>query len=251
MNIDAYLQRLEIRHRGNVDHAFLSHLQKQHMLCIPFENLDIMQRKRIVLHFNNFFNKIVEQHRGGFCYELNGLFYWLLQELGFAAYMISGRVANAAGTFGPEYDHMALIVRLDKEYIVDVGFGDSVRSPLPLSGEVIEDVSGAYRIQPNPLVQNGFLFQKKIDGQWICEYQFTTTIRDLSEFEIMCNYQQTSSESHFTQKLLCTISTPTGRITLSGDTLTMTEVTNKTKLTISSADEHQQIMSYYFGIYHN
>lgn len=251
MNIDAYLQRLEIKHCGNADHAFLSQLQNQHVLTVPFENLDIMQGKRIVLGFENFFDKIVKQHRGGFCYELNGLFYWLLQELGFQVHMISGQVANADGVFGPEFDHMALIVHLDKDYLVDVGFGDSVRSPLPLSGEVIEDVSGTFQIKRNPLVPNGYFFQKKIEGEWISEFQFTTTIRDLSEFKTMCDYQQTSTDSHFTQKLLCTIATPVGRVTLSGETLTITEGTNKNKLIISSPDERKEVLSKYFRIRDN
>lgn len=59
--------------------------------------------------------------------------------------MISGRVRRQDGTFGPEFDHMALLVSLDQEYVVDVGFGDSVRSPLPLSGTEVQVI-------PNPLI---------------------------------------------------------------------------------------------------
>ncbi|MCL6626583.1 arylamine N-acetyltransferase [Alicyclobacillus shizuokensis] len=95
--------------------------------------------------------------------ELNGLLGWVLRSLGYSVSLLSGRVLRDDGTYGPEFDHTLLLVELDDEYIVDVGFGDSVRSPLPLSGEVVADVSGAYRVMPGS--DAGVLvFQKKLGG---------------------------------------------------------------------------------------
>ena len=79
----------------------------------------------------------MSRRRGGFCYELNGIFRALLRALGFGVTMLSAEVAREAGGFSPEFDHLALQVDLDEPWLVDVGFGDGFRVPSP------------YRRQPN------------------------------------------------------------------------------------------------------
>lgn len=248
MDVNAYLKRLNIEKRLAPDLPFLSHLQKQHMLRIPFENLDIIQGKTIQLDFKAFFNKLIVNKRGGFCYELNGLFYRLLQELVFETFMLSGQVARSEDEYGPEFDHMLLLVRFDKEYIVDVGFGDSVRSPLEISGKEVVDVSGTYRIKQDPFKHNGYFFQKLIEGKWISEFKFTTIPRQLRDFENMCHYQQTSPDSYFTHKPMITLATHDGRITLSGENLTITERGTKRKLKIASPQDLEKTLNDFFGI---
>src|ERR1700712_4590237 len=108
MDIPQYLQR--INYTGPLDPTFevLSSLQLAHLLTVPFENLDIQNKIKIDL--NNLFNKIVTRKRGGFCYELNGLFYELFQEIGFTIKMVSARVHSHKKDYSPEFDHMALVV---------------------------------------------------------------------------------------------------------------------------------------------
>src|SRR5262249_33610213 len=108
----------------------LRELQVAHLLTVPFENLSIHARQPIVLDDNALFEKIVRRRRGGFCYEANGLFAALLRALGFNVKMLSARVANAEGGFGPDFDHMALTVTGNERWLVDVGFGDSFSEPL-------------------------------------------------------------------------------------------------------------------------
>ncbi|MEW9503084.1 arylamine N-acetyltransferase family protein [Jeotgalibacillus marinus] len=248
MNINDYLKRINIEKNITPNLECLSHLQQQHMLTIPFENLDVLEGREITLDINALFNKIVLEKRGGFCYELNGLFYWLLQELGFETYMLSGSVLSSEGKYGPEFDHMALLVRLDEDYLVDVGFGDSVRSPLAMLGKGNEDISGSYRVKPDPSHLNRYLSQKKMDEKWISKLRFTTTPRQFNEFEEMCNYQQTSPQSHFTQKLTITLATEDGRMTLSEESLTITKRDIKTQVTISSQKERERILRDKFGL---
>jgi len=95
------------------------------MRTVPFENLDIHLKRPIVLEDNALFDKIVTRKRGGFCYELNGLFAALLRALGFDVVMLSAGVANPEREFGPDFDHMALLVTLEQSWLADVGFGDS------------------------------------------------------------------------------------------------------------------------------
>src|SRR5262245_7292536 len=76
-----------------------------HLYTVPFENLDIHIGRPIVLDQRSFFRKMVEERRGGFCYELNGLFAWLLREMGFEVTLLAASVAGETGGFSPEFDH--------------------------------------------------------------------------------------------------------------------------------------------------
>lgn len=89
-----YLQRIKVKGSSHNDGPFLRLLHRQHLLNIPFENLDIHYGKKIILTHENALHKITEEKRGGFCYEVNGAFYLLLLALGYNAKMISGAVCG-------------------------------------------------------------------------------------------------------------------------------------------------------------
>ena len=147
MNIDAYLKR--INYSGSLEPTAetLRALQVAHLFAVPFENLSIHAGEPIVLNEDALFGKIVENRRGGFCYEANGLFASLLRALGFEVAMLSAGVATRDGGFGPDFDHMTLMVTLAERWLVDVGFGDSFLEPLLLDSRD-EQVQGtrAFRI---------------------------------------------------------------------------------------------------------
>src|SRR2546427_8621834 len=127
VNTKAYLERINypLNYRRSLapDAETLRALQVAHLLAVPFENLSIHAGQPIILEDDALFTKIVENGRGGFCYEANGLFAALLRALGFNVAMLSAEVANAEGEFGPNFDHMALMVMLEQRWLVDVGFG--------------------------------------------------------------------------------------------------------------------------------
>jgi N-hydroxyarylamine O-acetyltransferase len=215
LNIKAYLDR--INYDGPLAPAAetLRALQVAHLLTVPFENLSIHSREAIVLDDESLFTKIVTRKRGGFCYECNGLFAALLRSLGFEVAMLSAEVANADGVFGPAFDHMTLLVSLEQRWLVDVGFGDSFREPLRFD-EPSEQVQGsrAYRI----LADGSYfiLMQRSDGGEWQAQYRFTLVPHQYADYAHMCNYHQTSPQSHFTQDKVCSLATTEGRITLSG-----------------------------------
>ena len=115
----------------------LQALHQAHQLAVPFENLSIHFHQPISLQQEALYEKIVLRHRGGFCYELNGLFAWLLQHLGFQVSLLSAGVARRDGDFSPAFDHLTLLVhRLsDADWVADVGFGDSFLLPLLLEAD--------------------------------------------------------------------------------------------------------------------
>lgn len=249
MDIQHYLDRINIAHVEQPGLASLTRLQMQHLLSIPFENLSVVTRETIVLDEAWLYEKIVRQQRGGFCYELNGLFGCLLRELGFSIKMVSARVYEAdTGRFGPEFDHMALLVELDQTYLVDVGFGDTFRQPIPLPDGTTEDVSGRYRVIPDQSQPGEYVLQRQEANARQPQYRFSRYPRQFSDYVPMCHYHQTSPESHFTQRTVCTIATPNGRKTLTADTLTITEANNKAKIPASSKRAFRRLLREHFGI---
>ena len=185
-------------------------------MTVPFENLKYFTlENQSSLKTKLCFKKIVENRRGGFCYEANGLFASLLRGLGFEVAMLSAEVANADGEFGPKFDHMTLLVSLDQRWLVDVGFGDSFIEPLLLD-EPGEQVQGqrTYRIASDDTTFT--LLQREADADWKAQYRFTLQPYAYQDYAEMCHYHQTSPESHFTRARLCSRATEAGRVTLSG-----------------------------------
>src|SRR5215213_9521921 len=125
MDVDAYLERIGYRGPPAPTAETLRRLHVAHLLAVPFENLSIHAGEPVVLDDESLFDKVVARRRGGFCYELNGLFAALLRALGFEVEMLSAAVRGSAGKFGPEFDHMTLLVKLGERWLADVGFGDS------------------------------------------------------------------------------------------------------------------------------
>ena len=217
LDVNAYLDRIAYQGARTGTVETLRALHRAHMFTVPFENLDIGLGKRIVCEEDCFVNKVVDKRRGGFCYELNGAFAALLRELGFQVTLLSARVSNADGSEGPDFDHLALRVDLQHPWLVDVGFGDSFVEPLRLEPGLEQEQSGRrYRIT----VRDGrYGYAANSKGTWKEQYSFTLQPRWLSEFAAMCHYHQTSPDSHFTRQRICSLATPAGRLTLTGDKL--------------------------------
>jgi len=248
LNIESYLERINYRGSLRPTAETLRALQIAHLLAVPFENLSIHANEPIVLDDEALFAKIVERRRGGFCYEANGLFAALLRALGFEVAMLSGEVADAAGGFGPAFDHMALMVSLEQRWLADVGFGDSFRAPLLLD-ERDGQAQGAraYRIFP----EDGYLVlaQREGSGEWKAQYRFTLQAYAYPDYAEMCRYHQISPESHFTQQRICSLATNDGRITLSDMRFIKTsENGERQERTLASRQEYDVILREQFGI---
>jgi N-hydroxyarylamine O-acetyltransferase len=246
LNVKAYLTRIDYHGPTTPSAETLHALQVAHLLCVPFENLSIHAGERIELNDESLFRKIVERRRGGFCYEANGLFAALLRALGFDVSMLSAQVADANDDYGQPFDHMTLIVKLDQRWLVDVGFGDSFTEPLLIdSRDVQVQREDAYRI-----VESGdylILVRRTKDG-WKPQYRFTLNPYQYEDFEPMCQYHQTSPESHFTQKRICSRPTESGRITLSDMRLIETKGNQRDERVLANEQEYEAILRAQFGI---
>ncbi len=251
MDIRAYLDRLDVYCPASPTLETLRELHYAHLLAVPFENLDIPERP-IVLDEERFFDKIVRRRRGGFCYELNGLFAALLRELGFRVTLLSGRVDNGkgAGSTMREFDHLALRVDLDEPWLADVGFGESFYEPLPLAANAPCDEAGMkYWLERGDDARWRVLSKRGQNGNGAkVLYDFTLTPHPLSDFGGMCRYHQTAPESPFMQRKVCTRLTPTGRVTLANMRLIITENGSRQERALAGEREYAEALREHFGI---
>jgi len=246
MDVERYLRRVQYEGSTQPTAANLRDLHRRHLFTVPFENLDIALGTPIVLDPELLFDKIVVRRRGGFCYELNGLFCELLRAVGFSVNMLSARVRHADGTYGPEFDHMLLKVDLEEPWLADVGFGESSVDPLPRrSGATTNENGQRYSVR-----QSGGEWQlvKHLENDESTQYVFLDIPHSMEEYEDMCVYHQTSSDSHFTRSRVCSLATPDGRVTLSGMRLIETRMGHREESTLRDKAELKHCLRDRFGI---
>ncbi|MGB0523737.1 MAG: arylamine N-acetyltransferase family protein [Flammeovirgaceae bacterium] len=249
MNIQQYLNRIHYQGALTPSLAVLKALQKHHLLHIPFENLDIHHHTTITLDLDRIAQKVLFSKRGGFCYELNGLFFELLQTLGFEVKRIAARVFSPEKGYGPEFDHLAIIANVNhQEYLVDVGFGAFTFQPLRIQlDEIQKDEMGYFRIEQH---NDTHLRVSKLENEaWTPSYIFTKTARAFSDYAAMCHYQQTSPDSHFTKNYICSLARIDGRTSLSKDKLTITTRGEKKEIPLPDELAFYQALSKHFGIH--
>jgi N-hydroxyarylamine O-acetyltransferase len=239
--VRAYLERLGFGSPPPPTIEGLRRLHAAHLERIPFENLSIHLGEPIALEPEALVAKIVDRRRGGFCYELNGAFATLLRSLGFDVTLLAARVHDG-DALGPPFDHMCLRVDLEEPWLADVGFGDNFRSPLRLDRRDDQaDDSGTFSIVAADQAELDLLRDAKP------QYRFDLQPRDLPDYEATCRYHQTSPESHFTHNTVCSLATPTGRVTIRGRTMIVTSDGSREEHTLT---DHELFDAYaqHFGI---
>ncbi|KPP61806.1 arylamine N-acetyltransferase, pineal gland isozyme NAT-3-like [Scleropages formosus] len=265
MDPEKYLQRIGCAGPLMPTLESLRHIHRRHLLSVPFENLTIHSGGRVRLELPHLYEKIVLQHRGGFCFENNGLFSWLLTQLGFRVTLLSAQVRNAiTRLYGPPFDHLVVMVTLEGErWLCDVGFGASFELPVSLeTAEPQSQENGTFRIRHEG--ETMFLeteMRDEVQGEgksrsdgWMEMYKFTLQPRQLEDFTAMCIYHQTSPSSIFYCKSLCSLLLPSGRVTYMGYKLTFTSLPSvpggRTTKTVRelSGNEIPDLLMEIFGI---
>jgi len=240
---DVYLGRIGASTPRVLDAAALADLHRAHLLSVPFENLSIHLDEPISLDAADLIGKIVERHRGGFCYELNGAFALLLEALGFEVRRVAARVRGSDG-LGPPFDHLALVVRgTGGPWLADVGFGSHSTFPLRFdSRQEQDDPAGRFRLAD---AEDGDIEVFR-DGE--PQYRLEQRTRVLGDFVPTCWWQQTSPRSHFTQNVICSLLTAEGRVSISGRTLIITASGARTERDLG--DDRSVLAAYreHFGI---
>jgi N-hydroxyarylamine O-acetyltransferase len=238
MDAAAYLARIGLDDRGPAGLAptleTLRTVVAAHVTTVPFENLSIVGHPHggydgepITLSIPALHEKLVARRRGGFCFELNGLFGRLLADLGFDVDRCGARIGGDADSLGrPPANHHTTVVHLDdgRDYVADVGTGTpQLRVPVPLDGGVIEDRVGvAWRVDPSDAPLSEYALRRRDPGadDWTLRYRFRTEPRRLSYFVATCEFLANEPDGSFTGGPIVRRSTPDGWLALDRTTLT-------------------------------
>lgn len=246
IDADGYLEWIGFGGTVQHDWATLAELQQLHMTAVPFENLDIVGGLGVTVDALTNVNKIVEQGRGGWCFELNGAFALLLEALEFRVI----RLGAAVLLDGPArvIDHLALEVQIDQPYLVDVGFGDSFTNPIELNAAGPQDGgNGTYELIGSP--QGATLTKHDATGIPEAQYRFKRVAHTMDQFEHASESLQADPDKHWRTKPFATrlLNRGPDRVTLTTDRLKVVRdgVTTETSI---SRDAWGTTLDAWFGM---
>ena len=216
--VKAYFERIGLEKPETIipDSALLKQLQYAHCTTVPYENLDIIRGIPLSLDENDLFNKVVKHGRGGFCFELNGIFGWFLRQLGYEVTDVASRYLRGE-TEIPMCRHRVLIVRaVDGVWCVDVGIGEvSPRYPVRLEeGLEQPQFDECYRFDRDPFL--GWVLMDRHHGEWRRFYSFTEEPKLIADFIAPTFYCEKHPDSPFFPDEMFSLKTETGRFTLDG-----------------------------------
>jgi N-hydroxyarylamine O-acetyltransferase len=243
MNLPAYLERVGYAGPLQPNLTTLIALHRAHLLRIPYENLDIHLGRELALDEAAFFAKLVGQRRGGWCYEMNGLFAAALRALGFEVMLLSGAVNRAANGDDADGNHLVLLVRLDRPYLADVGFGNGFLEPLPLEAGVYRQGQRSFTLS-----RVGERWQLEPDPSCGPGYDFTLAPHRLGDFAAQCRRQQSSPNSGFVRVAVCHRLTLDGVDSLRGAVLATTRASGVEERVIGDGEEYQAVLATHFGL---
>lgn len=240
----AYLRR--INYAGPLDRSLrtLRMLHRAHLLAIPYENLDVQFGVPLSLEAGALFEKLVERKRGGWCYEMNGLFAWALRELGFDISLVAGAANRVERGADAEMNHLAILVHLDRTYLADVGFGNGSILPVLLSEGTHSDGRFDFRLD------------RAEDGWWRFTnrpqsgdtFDFRETPYEIQAFSAKSEWLQRDPASYFVQNLVCHRFTDEGVITLRGAVLTTIAPQEMREQIAQSREQLEDILRAHFDL---
>lgn len=240
--VGRYLDRIGAARPAAPSAAALRELHRRHVEAVPFENLSIHLGEPITLTEEALADKIVRRGRGGFCYELNGLFAALLTALGFDLRLLAASLIRNDGTLTPAFDHLALLVELDERYLADVGFGAHSVHPLRRDWpDAQEDPAGTFLVVDAP----GGDVDVLMDG--VPQYRAEPRPRRLADFARPCWWHANSPESHFREVARCSRRTADGRVSIIGDRLLETVGDERTETRLGTDAEMLAAYEKHFG----
>ena len=246
--IVTYLKRIGYQGSPKRDFETIHDLQRMHLQSVPYENLDIVRGIPLSLEIDDLYNKIVTRHRGGYCFELNALFAWLLRSLGFKVIDYMARFLKDEPEI-PMRRHRVLLVSCeDGEYICDVGVGLVVpRRPLPfVTGKVDRQNGEKYILEKEDFL--GYVLYEWKHDKWSQLYSFTQEPQLEQDFIGISFYCEKHPDSVFWPQDMVHIFTETGRKSVSGREVKIFEKGGVEVLTPATEAAYHELLSLHFGI---
>jgi N-hydroxyarylamine O-acetyltransferase len=247
MELSKYFERVGYGGDAAPTLETLTELHMAHVFAIPFENLDVFYGRPVSLAPEALWRKLVQDGRGGYCFEMNGLFSLVLRELGFQVRDLLAR--RVIGDACLAKTHQVLTVEIGgARYLADVGFGSNgVAAPLRLApGEEQTQPADVYMLTTD--ARFGYvLHRRKKDGAFAPMYAFTEEECCPADFEVANYFVSTHPQSFFRAQRFCTKPTRTGRITLTDDTLKIRENGAVIQRPVSGKD-FETLLELHFGL---
>ncbi len=244
MNLSAYLDRIDYHGPLTPDYETLVALHRAHLTNIAYENFDIHLGRVLSMDTNAIFDKLVLRRRGGWCYEMNGLFAAALKEIGFKVTLLASAVDRAHEGDDSEFSHLILRVDLDRPYLVDVGFGNGIFDPIPL--------------EPGEYTQGFLTYKLENQGdRWIFHNQpyggpgfdFTLEPHAFADFQAKATWFQTEPESRFRRIAFCFRFQPDVLYAMVGVMLRTTTADGLDETTIETEADYRRALEDIFGLY--
>lgn len=268
MEVTAYLDRIGYHGPHEATAETLRMLHAAHAFAVPFENLDIHLGRTISLDPASLFDKIVRRRRGGYCFELNGLFALLLERLGFSVRHLMARVLWGQTEVSPLSHRVLLVETGGERWIADVGFGgNGLIAAIPLAAgheerqyadrfRVMSVANGEDRRDPrrrDPLDarhkdRQEYRIDCLVKDVWEPMYSFTTESYLPVDYTYANYFHSHSPESLFTQKRLCTKPTPNGRIILQNRALKIRHDGQSQTQALKTPEAYRAMLADHFGI---
>lgn len=245
-----YLQRLGFDAPPAPTLATLRQLQLGHTGAFPFENLNTLAGEPVNIDLPSIESKVLHGERGGYCYELNGLFLALLQELGFDARGITGRVVmgQPEGTWAARTHRLSLVMLEGVRYITDVGFGGMVpTAPLILDTDAEQlTPHEPYRIEQHA---DGYTLRAKVAGEWRAMYLFDLQRQEAIDYTIGNWYVSTHPESPFARQLMVARTGDGWRRTLNNGSFAIHRIGSESeRRQMADVNELIEVLATEFGI---
>jgi N-hydroxyarylamine O-acetyltransferase len=215
IDLEAYAERIGLTGELRPSADCLRDLHLAHATHVPFENIEVLMRRPVRLDVESLWKKLVEDRRGGYCFEQNTLFAAVLEQIGFRVTRLAARVRMGAVGVRPR-SHMLLAVEAEgRQWLADVGFGgDALLLPVAwLPGEVSAQFAWQYRLMEEGA---GYVLQAWQAGGWVDLYGLTMEEQHAVDYEVANHYTATYPDSFFRKQLMVHIPGPEVRVTLFG-----------------------------------
>ena len=251
LQIQQYLRKLQLNDfEPTVNLATLTKLQDSHLKYIPYENFDCLNGKITSLKRQDMFNKVIMHNRGGICFELNGLYNWLLESLGFDVTSYSARFIDKMETYQLRRHRVMCVTLGEKRYLTDVGVNsESPRVPLEITEGLIQsDGISQYKFTRSEF-WGWLLWQKERGKIWKRLFGFTEEPQIDKDFITASFWCDAHPDSPFIKSKKLSIFREDCNITIRGNYLKFYLGGRvKYRYKINTGAELKEILWEYFGI---
>ena len=236
-NLENYLERIGYDGTPSSNLETLRAVHRRHLLSITYENIDVQLGVPLDTDPAKAYDKLVNRRRGGWCYEMNGVLGWALEEIGFDITRVAGGVARALRGDDAIGNHLVLLADRAERWVVDAGFGDGFLAPIPL--------------RDHHFTERGFTFhlERRDDGFWrlnhhqfgaVPSFDFTEAPADMQLLRQQCEMLQTSPESPFVRALVCQRFTEAGYEIQTGIVAKSVSPTEAVRTTFNSFEQFEE-----------